>query len=571
MNVGERRRQLAVLRAIGATRRQIIRMLLLEGLTMGCVGTVLGSAAGLGGAYLLTQSMGQVYSTPMPALQITPTPFILASFLGPSVSLLAMFIPAWIAGKVSPLEGMRFIASEGRSRVSVAYIFMAVTVFVVTGLVMAASILGYLPIQIMIVAGVIFTASFVLLLPVILGPLAWIISTALYPLLGTEGRIAHRQILRRRVRTTLTVGILYIAVSTAVSLGTNILDSVQDIHDWMEKTLRGDYFVRVTAQDVATGLSPKMPESFVNDLRDIDGVTNVDSMRTISASVKLPGLDGGKQQVVVVVRDFTDKGNLPLDIKDGDTAHLRQDLAECQVVLGTVLAHRIGAKVGKDITLETREGPKQLRVAATATVYRVGGMVVYMEGETARRLMNVEGVDMYIVNTAPGALASVGAELKPFCDKNGLMLHSFADLRNRVNELTRGVIAGLWGLLVLGLIVGAFAIANTLTMNVLEQTRELALLRVVAMTRWQVRKTIFAQAIIIGVIGLSTGIIGGIIGAYVMNLSSLPLLGDAPTFALHPSLLAVCFGVGLAVILAAAWLPAERAARLKLLIALQYE
>ena len=159
------------------------------------------------------------------------------------------------------------------------------------------------------------------------------------------------------------------------------------------------------------------------------------------------------------------------------------------------------------------------------------------------------------------------------------MLQSFADLRKRIDDLTKGVIAGLWGLLVLGLIVGAFAIANTLTMNVLEQTRELALLRVVAMTRWQVRKTILSQAIIIGVIGLGTGIVGGIIGAYVMNLSSLPLLGHAPAFALHPSLLAVCaasgpwpptfalhssllaicFGVGLAVILAAAWLPAEGA------------
>ena len=151
------------------------------------------------------------------------------------------------------------------------------------------------------------------------------------------------------------------------------------------------------------------------------------------------------------------------------------------------------------------------------------------------------------------------------------MLQSFADLRKRVDELTKGVIAGLWGLLVLGLVVGAFAIANTLTMNVLEQTRELALLRVVAMTRWQVRKTILAQAIIIGFIGLATGIVGGIIGAYVMNLSSLPLLGHAPAFALHPSLLLACFGIGLAVIIAAAWLPAERAARLNLLIALQYE
>ncbi len=121
MNVGERRRHLAVLRAIGATRRQLIRMLLWEGLDMGVAGTILGSAAGLGGAFLLTQSVGRVYSTPMPVLQITPAPFITAGILGPIVSLLAMFIPAWIAGRVSPLEGMRFIATEGRSRVSLLY------------------------------------------------------------------------------------------------------------------------------------------------------------------------------------------------------------------------------------------------------------------------------------------------------------------------------------------------------------------------------------------------------------------------------------------------------------------
>ncbi len=194
-----------------------------------------------------------------------------------------------------------------------------------------------------------------------------------------------------------------------------------------------------------------------------------------------------------------------------------------------------------------------------------------MEGATARRLLAANGVDMYIVNTTAGSLSAVQARLKPICDQNGLMLHPFADLRRHVDELTAGVIASLWGLLALGLIVGAFGIANTLTMNVLEQTRELALLRVVAMTRRQVRKTILSQAAIIGLIGLLLGIAGGICGAYVINLASVPLMGYAPDFALHPSLMAVCFGLGLVVILAAAWLPAERAARLNLLIALQYE
>ena len=151
------------------------------------------------------------------------------------------------------------------------------------------------------------------------------------------------------------------------------------------------------------------------------------------------------------------------------------------------------------------------------------------------------------------------------------MLQSFADLRQRIDDLMKGVVASLWGLLALGFIVGSFGIANTLTMNVLEQTRELALLRVVAMTRWQVRKTILAQAVIIGFIGLTLGVVGGIIGSYVSNLCVVPVLGHAVEFALHPSLLAVCFATGLVVIIAAAWLPAERAARLQLLIALQYE
>lgn len=571
MNVGERRRQLAVLRAIGTTRRQLIHMLLTEGLVMGFVGTLLGTAAGLGGAYLLTQSMGKVYATTMPALRVTPAPFITAGCLGPIVSLLAMFIPAWIAGRVSPLEGMRFVASDRLGRIPGWYILAAVISFLTTGSVMAACIIGYLPAKMMTVVGVLFTLTFLLLIPMILRPLAKVVAVLLYPLLRTEGRIANRQVLRRLVRTSLTVGILYVAVSTAVSLGTNILDTVEDIHTWTNKTLKGDFLVRAANQDMGSGTAAKIPEEYVNELRAIDGVVNVDSLRYISGSVEAPNTANGKQQVMVCVRDYTGKGELPLDIKAGDPSTLRTRLSEGEVVLGTVLSHRIGAKVGDTVTLETREGPKKLRVAATATAYMVGGMVVYMEGQTARRLLNVEGVDMFIINTAPGMLASVNDALKASCEKNSLLLQSFAELQQRIDEMTKGVIAGLWGLLVLALFVGAFAVANTLTMNVLEQTRELALLRVVAMTRWQVRKSIVAQALTIGSIGLLAGTVGGMIGAYVMNLCSAQLLGHAPAFALHPSLILACIGVGFLVIVVAALLPAERAARLKLLIALQYE
>ena len=94
-----------------------------------------------------------------------------------------------------------------------------------------------------------------------------------------------------------------------------------------------------------------------------------------------------------------------------------------------------------------------------------------------------------------------------------------------LDQMMGGVIGGLWAILALGFVVAAFGIANTLTMNVLEQTRELALLRVVAMTRRQVRRLVLLQAGIIGLIGLGLGIIDGISTAYAIGASMMPLLG----------------------------------------------
>ena len=113
--------------------------------------------------------------------------------------------------------------------------------------------------------------------------------------------------------------------------------------------------------------------------------------------------------------------------------------------------------------------------------------------------------------------------------------------------------------------------ANTLSMNVLEQTRELALLRVVAMTRRQVRKMVLSQAGIIGLIGVLLGMVSGAITAYVISLSMVTLLGYPVPFILHPLLFVGCFAAAMALVLLASVLPAQRAAKLDLLIALQYE
>lgn len=570
MNVGERRRQFAILRAVGTTRGQISRMLLLEGLAMGLVGTVFGSVLGIGGAYLLTEAMSRVYSTPMPPLTITANPFILAAILGPGISLLAMFIPIMIAARISPLESMRFVPNKGLSKVTLPYILFSLTVFLVSGLMLAACITGYLPVSWTVIVGAIVTPAFVLLVPIVLTPLTRLTSRLIFPIFRTEGKIAQRQVLRRIVRTTLTIGLLYIAVSTATSLGTTILNNVDDIRSWQAKTFQGDFIVRRMNPDL-NGQSPPMPESLGEEFAKIDGVANVEKISTIDTSITSDDPEVGKLYVTMFIRDFNGDGELPLALKDGESAEVRRRLEQGEIVIGTVLANQMKAGIGDQITIETGKGPKTLTIAGTATAYLAGGKMIYMQGTSARKMMDLEDVDTFVVNAEPGKLQAVRAEVKPICDGSGLMLHSFGDLRKRLDNLMNGVIASLWGLLALGFVVGSFGIANTLTMNVLEQTRELALLRVVAMTRRQVRKTIIAQAVIIGFIGLGLGVAGGVIGAYVTNLCSLPVMGYTVDFALHPSLLVICFVTGMVIIIAAAWIPAERAARLNLLIALQYE
>jgi putative ABC transport system permease protein len=573
MNVSERRRQLAILRAIGSTRKQVISMLLLEGFAMGVVGTIIGCAVGVGGAYGLSLAMTRIFNGASPALHITAAPFLWAAAIGPGVSLIGVFVQAYLASLITPLEGMRPVVSEGNQKVSLRYFVGSATVFAVTALLFGACLVGVLPMGFIIPLGVVFTLAFVLVIPIVLSRLARFAAIALRPILKTEGQIASRQILRRRVRTTITVGILFISVTTAVGMGSTIMNNINSINAWLDKALMGDFFIRPAGSSLAGGASSMpMPDSVRDEIRAIDGVRNIDSVRYVATTVRAPGAaEKDKKDANVIIRDFTDQDSLPLDLKDGSVSEVRDGLARGEIVLSTVLANRTNTHVGDELVVKTPKGERNFRIAGTATVYAMGGTVIYMAGDRARELMSVEGADIYAVTARPASLAVVETQLGKVCDQNGVMLQSLADLRLKVQILLNGIVASLWGLMVLGFIVSAFSMANTLSMNVLEQTRELALLRVVAMTRKQVRKTILAQAAVIAFIGLATGMVGGLIGSWTSNLCSSIMSGQSVPFAFHPFLMLACAASGLTVILLAAWIPAERAARLNLLIALQYE
>jgi putative ABC transport system permease protein len=575
MNVGERRKQLAIMRAIGATRRQVSRLLVGESLVIGVIGTVLGSLAGLGGARLLVLAMNKILDSAMPPMHLTPWPFVIAAVAGLGVAVVGAWIPARRAGKLSPLEGMANVTLEDRDGAARRTAIAGSVISLVSGSLLLGCIFGWLSIHLAVTMAVFLLVGIVLLTPAILGALARAAMWLLGPVLGIEGRLAHRQVLRHRTRSSLTAGVLFIASATGVGMASAILDSVQDVRQWYNHAIVGDFLIRALMPDMATGMSPDLPDELGQELRQVPGIANIDTGRFVKARLKT---EQGDQPVVVIVREFTSPDPVYFDLKAGDPKNIRQKLFDGETVIGTVLAQRTGRKVGDDITLETPQGPKKVRIAGLTNEYMVGGLAVFLERNVAKRLLGVEGVDAYIVNVDPRivnadpkALGDVQTRLQAISDKYGVLLHSFAEIRRMIDGRVTDLDACLWGILALGFLVASFGVVNTLTMNVLEQTRELGLLRIVAMTRRQVRKTILGQAAIIAAIGVVPGVLSGAGVAYLISLATMAATGHTVAFTFRPFLMATCLVGVLALVLLSSLVPTERAARIEPAKSLQYE
>ncbi len=563
INITQRRRQLGIMRAIGATRGQISKLIYSEALFTGILGTILGSLLGIVAARYLTNAMGLLYSTDLPAAPLTPLPFILATIFGIGVSLLGAALPARKASHLEPAEAMRTVLSDDIEGVSRTFVIVGMFLIFCACCALAASILGWLPMAHSIWSSVILLTGIVLVMPAALTPLSAIVATLMRPILRVEGNLARRQLLRNRSRTTLTIGVVFIAVSTGIGLASSVIDNVSDVKNWYRKTIVADFFVRAMAPDMATGLGADLPDGLGEQVRAVPGITNMDAIRFISTHV-------GDINAIVVARDYSDTTLQQFDMEEGDPDVVRQQLKDGQVVLGSVLSERSGLKAGDDVKLETEDGEREYRIAAVANDYHAGGLTMFMQREVAKDTLGVDGVDAYVVKVDHDRLAEAKAALQKLADDNGLLLQSFSEIQQSIDHMMSGVVASLWAMVALGLVVAAFGVANTLTMNVLEQTRELGLLRILAMTRRQVRKMIVAQALMMGLIALVPGILAGVAVAYLINLSTMSIIGHAVEFTIHPLLMAAGLSIGFVIVVCAAWLPAERAARLDLNKALSF-
>ncbi len=423
---------------------------------------------------------------------------------------------------------------------------------------------GVLPMFVGLFGTLAILVAMVFLLPLVLRPVTRLLAWLAPGFLRVETHLAQRQLLRNPGRSTLTIGVLFIAVSTGVGLANTILDNVYTVKNWYRKTVQGDFFIWIGdapgSKDARD--AKKLPEQMATDIHSVPHVTGIDTLSVVNVTAH-------DQFPTVIVRDFPSEDYVNFDTLEADSATLKGRLEQGEVVVGSVLAQRAGLATGDDIVLNDKHS---VRIAAVTNDYRYAGLVVYMHRQTADRLLDSVAVHEYILRVEPDKRAEVGAALQAICQKyDGASLHSVTDITEMIDGMMNGVVGGLWGLLVLGFVVASLGLANTLTMNVLEQTRELGMLRVVAMTRRQVRKMIFSQAVVMGAVALLPGVLAGVGVAFLINLGTLPVTGHPIPFTVHPVMLGLAFVAAYVIVVAVAWLPAECAARLSPSTCLHYE
>lgn len=564
INITQRRKQIGILRAIGTTRLQIGIMIYAEAILMGLVGSILGCLAGVVGARLLSRAMGELYQTNLPAVAPGWQPFAIAGLIGMGISFLGAALPARRARQLSPMDALRDVLPadiEGFTR----WLMLLGTSFSLLGAAaLYLSAVGRIEALYGVWAGILLLLGVALLLPLALRPLSWLASAAVAPFMRIESRLARRQLLRNYSRSTLTITFVYIAIATGIALANSILDNVNDVRDWYRQSIVADFIIRAMAPDMATGLAADLPQSLDAKLRAIPGITNIEGIRLVRAKVD-------DEPVIVAARDFSPRTIDAFDFIAGDSANLMDEVKRGEVLVGSVLAQRLGLKVGDKISIGAGSAPHELVVAAIVNDYQAGGLIVHMDRRFAQREFGIAGVDIYAILVDRKQLPEVRAALEKVTQEEDVPLQSSTDIQEHIDEMMAGVVGALWGMVALLLLVAAFGVANTLTMNVLEQTRELGLLRIIAMTRDQVRKTIFAQALMIGLLALVPGIFAGFAIAYLINLATLSVIGHPVQLQFHPWLMLGAFASGLALVAAAAWFPAERAARLQLSQALHYD
>ncbi|WP_210571092.1 ABC transporter permease [Streptomyces sp. GESEQ-4] len=568
MLIAQRTRELGLLRALGADRRQVRRSVLTEALLLGLVGSTLGLATGIGLAVGLIELMGllgmNIRSADMVIGVATP---VSAYVVGLGVTFVAAYLPARRAAGVSPMAALADaeIADVGkplRVRAVVGAVVGALGAAALVGCATAtetssaASLLG-LGIVLTLIATVIAG-------PLLVRPVIRVLGGAFPALYGSVGRMSQRNALRNPRRTGATAAALMVGLALVGGMSVASASMTKSFDEQIDKTLGADFVVQ-NANFVP------FPEEVTDAVRGTEGVGLVVRTRLTPIAATLP--DGDRVETTAAAYDpkLDDVANITYAQGDSTAA-----LANGRLAMDLDFARDHGVRVGSTVPVEFQGGrTADLTVGALTDQDAAEGFGaqggLYFGMSTLERYAPGGQDSAVYVNASPGTSADdLRANLEGTLDPYPQVdVRDIADYKELVRDQIAVLLYLVYALLGLAIIIAVLGVVNTLALSVVERTREIGLLRAIGLARRQLRRMIRLESVVIAVfgavLGLALGLVWGVCIQQVLALQGMQAFAIPWT-----TIIAVVIGSAVVGVVAAL-LPALRASRMNVLAAIAHE
>ncbi|MFJ9692979.1 ABC transporter permease [Kitasatospora sp. NPDC101183] len=551
MLVAQRTRELALMRAIGASRKQVTRSVLVEALVIGAVSAVAGLLAGVGIGAGLQSLMGSLNeSMPSGSLVIKPLTVVVTLVVGVVVTVLSALLPARRASRIAPVAAM----SSGDQPASHKSLLIRNTI----GSVLAAgglALIGYgastgddtgrTPVG--IGAGLALIGVFVLL-PLLSRPVVALVGPLLRGLGGTPGKLAQQNAVRNPRRTAATAAALTIGL-TLVSGLTVIGSSVSGALDKsLTSSVKADYLV-----DAANGMALTAP--LTDKVAKAPGVTAASPLIEAywllgDTSVKVTGLNPDTYQQLV---------KMQLNSGSADA------VGKGQLLIASDLAKKLNVTAGS--TVKASFSDRSSDTVTVGGVFEKGGVlgeVVMSNAAIAKHEAKPRTVAV-LVKGQDGATSALKQSLTDATGANPVIeVKSMQDVRDGFSQTITFALNMMYGLLAMSVLVAVLGVINTLAMSVFERKREIGMLRAIGLDRRGIKRMVRLESVVISVFGAGIGLVLGCFIAWAINGTLKSDMAGLTTVLPYGQLALFLALAGLVGLVAAIW-PARRASKLDIL------
>ena len=566
--VVERRHDIGLLRAIGASRATVTGIIVAEGLLQGVIGTlvglVLGYLSGAGVLWLAGPLMSQFLNLKMGAPVVSPLILIVSIVLGVGVTVAAGLVPAVRASRVTPLEALSSSAADVDFDRRTGRAFIIGAAFIVL------SALALFSDNLLILASgtMLFLLGLVMVAPALVRPVVLVFGKLIGLVYAREGtgELARGNLIHQPSRVAVTASATMLGLAVLVAAGGLITSVTGSLDDMLQKSLGSDYVfvppsVALWASDVGADAN------LMQRLRALEGVGDISTLRYAGS------VANGQQISVLGIDPVAFPKVAGLHFQQGiETLAYRQLAQGRSMIANGAFLTATGTKVGDDVDLATPTGRVSYHIVAMALdVLNVKITTAYISQANLQTDFD-KTEDVFLqLNLKPGvAGAATGTQIRTIAaDYPQFQLIAGKTYVGQLKAELDAAFSGVYFILGLLALPSLIAMLNTLAINVIERTREMGTMRAVGATRRQIRTMVVAEALLLASIGSLFGILCGLYLGYLMVSGVAiiyPIGYNFPLVGIFASI-----AIGLLLGLLAAIIPARQAARMNIVDALRYE